>query len=296
MRQVAVGKTSQDLIAKIHNNECTMLVGDALTSLKKFPHCVFKCCITSPPYWGLRDYGIQNQLGAETCLNEYIEKLVNIFGEVKRVLTDDGTLWLNLGDSYTSGNRTWRDRDSKNPARAMVYRPPTPPGLKPKDLVGVPWRVAFELQKSGWYLRSDVVWHKPNCQPESVRDRPTRSHEYLFLLTKSERYYYNQESIKEKATSNGHKRNRRSVWSINTEAFPGAHFATFPTKLVEPCVLASSQQHDFVLDPFMGSGTVAEVCYKLNRKFVGIDVNEEYVGLAVKRVAAGNKGHAWKEA
>jgi site-specific DNA-methyltransferase (cytosine-N4-specific) len=199
------------------------------------------------------------------------------------VLKDDGTFWLNIGDSYTSGNRTWRDTDRKNPARAMAYRPPTPEGLKPKDLIGIPWRLAFALQADGWYLRSDIVWYKPNCQPESVKDRPTRSHEYIFLLTKNEKYYYDHESIKEDSL-NGSKKNKRTVWSINTEAFDGAHFATFPESLVAPCLLAGSREGDIVLDPFFGSGTVGCVSLKSGRAFVGIEINPEYVEMARNRI------------
>jgi site-specific DNA-methyltransferase (adenine-specific)/site-specific DNA-methyltransferase (cytosine-N4-specific) len=266
------------------NQGSEIIVGDALNILQNFASNTFRCCITSPPYWGLRDYGIQSQIGAEDKLEDYIENLALIFKEVRRVLTDDGTLWLNIGDSYTSGNRTWRDVDKKNPARAMHYRAPTPDGLKPKDLIGVPWRIAFALQKEGWYLRSDIIWHKPNCQPESVKDRPTRAHEYVFLFSKSEKYLYNYEDIKEPCNSHGTFRNRRTIWSINTEPFPGAHFATFPPKLVEVCLLAGSNPEDIVLDPFFGSGTVGEVCIKTNRKFIGIELNEEYVSIAYKRL------------
>lgn len=200
------------------------------------------------------------------------------------MLTDDGTLWLNLGDSYTSGNRRWRDDDGKNPARAMGYRPPTPRGLKPKDLVGVPWRVAFALQADGWYLRSDIIWHKPNCQPESVKDRPTRSHEYVFLFSKSQDYFYDWRSICEPANSNGGTRNRRSVWVIKTEPFTEAHFAVFPTALVRPCLQAATEPGDRVLDPFFGSGTVGAACIELGRGFLGIEVKESYVALAEKRL------------
>ena len=261
---------------------CEIIVGEALSVLKTFDANTFKCCITSPPYWGLRDYGIPNQIGAENSLKTYIINLTAIFREVRRVLTADGTLWLNIGDSYTSGNRTWRATDKKNPAREMGYRPPTPEGLKPKDLIGVPWRVALALQEDGWYLRSDIIWNKPNCQPESVKDRPTRSHEYVFLFSKSEKYLYNYEAIKEPANSQGTKKNRRTVWAINTEPFPGAHFATFPPKLVEICLMAGSNPDDLVLDPFFGSGTVGEVCIKHDRKFIGIELNEGYVELAYK--------------
>lgn len=264
-----------------------IILGDALSVLRGLESSICRCCITSPPYWGLRDYGIglENQIGAESKLEDYLTNLSIIFDEVHRVITPDGTLWLNLGDSYTSGNRTWRDSDKKNPARYMNFRPPTPRGLKPKDLIGVPWRVALALQERGWYLRSDIIWFKPNCQPESVKDRPTRSHEYVFLFSKSEKYFYNYEAIREPSNSHGQNvRNRRTVWSINTEAFKGAHFATFPPRLVELCLLAGSEQGDIVLDPFFGSGTVGEVCIKLERKFIGIEIKEEYAFLAKERL------------
>lgn len=258
--------------------------GDALKILNEYPDKFFRCCVTSPPYWGLRDYGISNQIGAECDVEGYIDSLINIFREVRRTLTDDGTLWLNIGDSYTSGNRTWRDSDRRNPAREMSYRPPTPKGLKPKDLIGVPWRVAFALQADGWYLRSDIIWYKPNCQPESVKDRPTRSHEYLFLLTKSEKYYYDYEAIKEPSKSKIGLRNRRTVWSIKTEPNKYGHFAMFPESLIEPCILAGSEEEDIILDPFMGSGTVGVVSKKLNRKYVGIEINSDYIKIAKERI------------
>lgn len=282
-----MAKTMSEMTNVITNPKspgCSIIIGDALKELKKFPDNYFQCCVTSPPYWGLRDYGVPNQIGAEQELEDYIDNLTNVFREVRRVLSDDGTFWLNIGDSYTSGGRTWRDTDKKNPARAMNYRPPTPKGLKPKDLIGVPWRLAFSLQKDGWYLRSDIIWFKPNGQPESVKDRPTRAHEYVFLLTKSERYYYDYEAIKEPTVLPGKLRNRRTVWSINTEPFPEAHFATFPTKLVEPCILAGTKPGDIVLDPFFGSGTVGEVCLNMERKFVGIELNPEYAKIAQKRL------------
>ena len=259
--------------------ESTVFQGDSRALLKRFPACLFRCCVTSPPYWGLRDYGIEGQIGAEERPEGYIERLVAVFEEVRRVLTKDGTLWLNIGDSYTSGNRGYRAPDKKSPVRAMSYRARTPAGLKPKDLVGIPWRLAFALQEAGWYLRSDIVWEKPNCMPESVKDRPTRAHEYVFLFSKSLKYFYDCKSVRE---SNG--RNRRTVWSIPTEAFPGAHFATFPPKLVEPCVLAGSRAGDWVLDPFLGSGTVGVVCEQQQRRYVGIELNPEYVSMAVERI------------
>ncbi len=266
-------------------NNFEILIGDSLESLKKFQDQQFQMCVTSPPYWGLRDYGISGQIGAEFNLTDYVDNLVSVFREVRRVLKNDGTLWLNIGDSYTSGGRTWRDSDKKNSARAMTYRPPTPEGLKPKDLIGVPWRIAFALQNDGWYLRSDIIWHKPNCQPESVKDRPTQSHEYIFLLSKQETYYYDFEAIKEKSIIDSVSRNKRTVWSINTEPYKEAHFAVFPTKLVAPCVLAGSEIESWVLDPFLGSGTVGEVCLKLNRKFVGLELNPEYAKIAKKRIS-----------
>lgn len=262
-----------------------IVVGEAAAVLRTMPEQSFQCCVTSPPYWGLRDYGIEGQIGAEPEIESYLARLVEVFREVRRTLSDDGTLWLNIGDSYTSGGRAWRAPDKKNGARAMTYRPATPSGLKPKDLIGVPWRLAFALQADGWYLRSDIVWHKPNCQPESVKDRPTQAHEYLFLLTKSERYHYDGDAIRESTADGRQKRNRRSVWSINTEPFSGAHFAVFPPALVEPCILAGSRRGDLVLDPFLGAGTVAAVCQQLQRRFVGIEIKPEYAKIAQDRLA-----------
>lgn len=260
-----------------------LFVGDTRKVLSEIPDDTFQCCVTSPPYWGLRDYGIENQIGAEEDIEEYISDLVAVFREVRRTLKEDGTLWLNIGDSYTSGNRKWRDSDKKNPARGMSYRPPTPEGLKPKDLIGVPWKLAFALQADGWYLRSDIIWNKPNCQPESVKDRPTRSHEYVFLFSKSLKYYYNHQAIKEPA-QNGKKKNRRTVWNINTEPFKEAHFAVFPPELVKVCLLAGSEYGSFVIDPFFGSGTVGYVSAHLERKCIGIEINPKYAEIAKKRI------------
>lgn len=258
--------------------------GNALTVLQALPTESVRCVITSPPYWGLRDYGIKGQIGLEPSLPQFLNQLTRIFSEVKRVLTPDGTLWLNIGDGYTSGNRSYRGADKKNPARAMNTRPPTPDGLKPKDLIGVPWRLAFALQDDGWFLRSDVVWNKPNAMPESVKDRPIRSHEYLFMLTKSERYHYDYEAVKERTDNGLEKRSRRSVWNVNTKAFCGAHFATFPPELIRPCVLASTEPADFVLDPFFGSGTVGLVSQQENRQYIGIELNPDYVRMAASRL------------
>lgn len=269
-----------------------LIVGDARHQLARFADGTFQVCVTSPPYWGLRDYGIDGQIGAEIRVEDYLADLVTVFREVRRTLRDDGTLWLNIGDSYTSGGRTWRDSDEKNPARGMSYRAPTPDGLKPKDLVGVPWRLAMALQADGWYLRADIIWHKPNCQPESVKDRPTRSHEYVFLLSKSEQYFYDHEAIKEPTTHGTDSRNRRTVWAINTEPYSGAHFAVFPPELVRLCLLAGSKPDTVVLDPFMGSGTTGAVALDTGRHFVGIELKPDYAALAQQRLSGQTLGLA----
>lgn len=268
----------------IFSDGINIIKGDSRKELHKFPDALFQTCITSPPYWGLRDYKQPGQIGAELQLDDYINDLVIIFSEVRRVLKDDGTLWLNLGDSYTSGGRKWRAPDKKNPGRAMSYRPDTPKGLKSKDLIGVPWKVAFALQKDGWYLRSDIIWNKPNCQPESVKDRPTRCHEYVFLFSKSEKYHYDSAAIMEPITNGVGRKNRRTVWNINTEPYKDAHFATFPSQLVKFCVLAGSKTNSLVLDPFLGSGTVAQVCRDTDRGCVGIEMNPEFVQMANRRI------------
>ena len=265
-----------------------IIVGNSLEELhSRYPMPTFQTCVTSPPYWGLRDYGVEGQIGAEPDLNQYIENLVLVFRSVRNAMKEDGTLWLNIGDSYTSGGRKWRQSDKKNPARAMTYRPETPLGLKPKDLIGVPWRLAFALQQDGWYLRSDIIWYKPNCQPESVKDRPTQSHEYIFLFSKSQKYYYNNEAIKEPTKDGKQTRSNRSVWSINTEPYKEAHFAVFPPALINPCILAGSKPGDLVLDPFLGSGTVGEVSLALDRHFVGIELKQDYAQLAIERISKG---------
>jgi site-specific DNA-methyltransferase (cytosine-N4-specific) len=261
-----------------------VLLGDTRKLIKLLPDETFQCAITSPPYWGVRDYGTDNQIGAEPDLDDYISDLVAIFSEVRRVLKSDGTFWLNIGNTYTSGGRKWRQADSKNKGRAMSYRPPTPPGLKKKDLIGIAWLLALECQKSGWYLRNDIIWHKPNCQPESVKDRLTVSHEYLFLFTKSEKYSFHQDAIKEDSVNGNGRKNKRSVWSINTEPFPDAHFAVFPTGLVKPCILAGSLEGEIILDPFYGAGTVGVVAKELNRRCVGIEMNPEYLDMAKRRL------------
>lgn len=260
-----------------------VLHGDTRDIIKQLPENIFKCVITSPPYWGVRDYGIDTQIGAEPDLNDYIDGLSRVFSEVLRVLRPDGTFWLNIGNTYTSGGRKWRQKDDKNKGRAMSYRPPTPAGLKKKDLIGVAWMIAMDCQKKGWYLRNDIIWYKPNCQPESVKDRFTVSHEYLFLFTKSERYYFNQEAIMERALNGNGMKNRRTVWSINTEPCPEAHFAVFPRSLIRPCILAGTKENDLILDPFYGTGTVGIVAKEYGRRCVGIEIKKEYIEIAKKR-------------
>ena len=279
----------------------TILPGDCRRVLATLPATSVQTCVTSPPYFGLRDYGADGQIGLEPTPAEYVDEMVAVFREVWRVLKDDGTLWLNLGDSYAAarggstppaetlaggvngwmpdGTRTNRDRKAGyNPSRNAPAI-----GLKHKDLIGIPWRVAFALQADGWYLRQDIIWHKPNPMPESVTDRCTKAHEYLFLLAKSERYYYDAEAIAEPAT-NDDSRNRRSVWTVPTKPFSGAHFATFPPDLIAPCILAGSRPHDVVLDPFGGAGTTGLVADRLGRDATLIELNPEYVGIAERRL------------
>lgn len=282
------GKTLGTQLVERKANRCELLVGDARQLLSRMPDGHFDCIVTSPPYWGLRDYGVPGQIGAEPTVDDYIANLVRLFREARRTLSDEGTLWLNIGDSYTSGGRTWRDADAKNKGRAMDYRAPTPQGLKPKDLIGVPWKLAFALQADGWYLRTDIIWNKPNCQPESVKDRPTRAHEYVFLLSKSEKYYYDWQAVMEPAADPKQKsKNRRTVWNINTEPYPGSHFAVYPKALVRICIAAGSSKNGRVLDPFFGSGTTGVVCNELGRDCVGIELNAEYAELARERLLRG---------
>ncbi len=308
---------------EIYNADCrdalALLVGDSSV----------QCCVTSPPYFGLRDYGVDGQIGLEQTPDEFVAELVAVFREVRRVLRDDGTLWLNLGDSYagyhgnknaavpTSATNGWTNGTNEN---RRGDKRPQDIGLKPKDLIGIPWRVAFALQADGWYLRQDIIWHKPNPMPESVRDRCTKAHEYIFLFSKSPRYYFDADAIKEPAaggnskgdgrrlaeqaiartggvisggtakstlgTSAAETRNRRGVWTVSTKPFKGAHFATFPPDLIEPCILAGSKPGDIVLDPFGGSGTTAAVALKHGRRTVLCELNPEYVAIAEARIAA----------
>jgi DNA modification methylase len=308
----------------------TLHKGDCLDALRRLPAGSVDCCVTSPPYYGLRDYGVAGQIGLEKTPAEYVARLVAVFGEVRRVLSDRGTLWLNLGDSYaTGGGAVGRapgggDQGERFIRGGMINTQPNRmplPGLKPKDLIGIPWRVAFALQADGWYLRSEVIWHKPNPMPESVRDRPTKSHEQVFLLSKAGRYHYDADAVREAAsqpaglprltgqkkqsganaggryqsdlrsshlgTNQGNPwRNRRSVWTVATKPCPEAHFAVMPEKLVEPCILAGCPAGGTVLDPFTGAGTVGLVAVRHGRAFVGVELNPSYLKIARRRIAA----------
>jgi DNA modification methylase len=295
-----------------------VLEGDCRAVLAGLPAGSVQCVVTSPPYFGLRDYGVAGQIGLEASPDAYVARMVEVFAEVRRVLRDDGTLWLNLGDSYArepakGGSGTPNGRNV--PEMGYTGAKPIPLGLKAKDLIGVPWRVAFALQENGWYLRSDIVWSKPNGMPESVQDRPTRSHEYVFLFSKSERYTYDADAIAERSVlgvfdgiaspdkvarttphigSNGtgmsslrsasETRNARSVWSITTQPFSGAHFATMPPELVRRCVAAGSRRGDTVLDPFGGAGTTGLVADRLGRDAVLIELNPQYAEMARCRI------------
>ena len=269
-------------------------------------------CITSPPYFGLRDYGHEGQIGLESEVGDYVRNLVDVFALVRDLLCEDGTLWLNLGDSYSgSGKGPSKSLNGEHHHLEHKHSKIVPDGLKPKDLIGVPWRVAFALQDFGWYLRQDIICHKPNPMPESVKDRCTKNHEYIFLLSKKPKYYFDNESIKEpvkedwgtRDRSNGkyhnegsglsphsgleksyETANKRSVWTVTTKPFTGAHFAVFPEDLIEPCIMAGSRQGDIVLDPFMGSGTTAQVAQHLGRQYLGCELNPEYEKLQHQRL------------
>lgn len=267
------------------NNRVVVLHGDSRELIRTIPDNSVQCAVTSPPYWGVRDYGVDHQIGAEPDLTAYIKSLVDVFREVRRVLAPDGVFWLNIGNTYSSGGRKWRDTDEKNKGRAMSYRPPTPEGLKKKDLIGVAWLLALECQRDGWYLRNDIIWYKPNCQPESVKDRLTVAHEYLFLFSKSERYYFDQNAIKQQTINGNGLKNRRTVWSINTEPCPEAHFAVFPKALIHPCILAGSRADDVVLDPFYGAGTTGVVAKELGRRCIGLELSRKYIDIAERRTA-----------
>ena len=296
-----------------------ILLGDCVEQMKTLPDQSINCCVTSPPYFGLRDYGNDAQIGLEPTPDGFVESLVRVFRQVKRVLRDDGTLWLNLADTYANkgcnsasvgGFTGKRIRAEKK--GIMDSRRRNTQGLKPKDLIGIPWRVAFALQQDGWYLRQDIIWHKPNPMPESVKDRCTKAHEYIFLLSKSPRYYFDHEAIKEdgvipagtKAAKGSAdrvaqkgvnsrpseykiydgKRNKRSVWSVSPKPYKGAHFATFPPDLIEPCILAGCPEGGTVLDPFGGSGTTAGVAIKNDRNAILCELNPDYGELIPSRV------------
>ena len=282
-----------------------ILHGDVLDKLQEVESDSVQCVVTSPPYWGLRDYGTEGQLGLEKTPEEYVENMVKVFREVRRVLKKDGTCWLNLGDSYTSSTKGSGGKSKKQDSNTgSWYDFKCLPDTKPKDLVGIPWRVAFALQADGWWLRQDIIWHKPNPMPESVTDRCTKSHEYIFLLAKSQKYYFDNEAIKEngnsictrkrssafrqqnednKTTLTTVGRNKRSVWRITTQPYKEAHFAVFPEKLPELCIKAGTKEGDTVLDPFFGSGTTGWVAQRLGRKWIGIELNAEYIKIAEKR-------------
>jgi DNA modification methylase len=299
--------------------------GDCIEVMQGMPEGFVQTCVTSPPYYGLRDYGVEGQIGLEESPDEYVQRLVEVFRGVRRVLRDDGTVWLNLGDSYwgsggannnsgITGRRPAGEKDERDGPVAYRQRWRSNGALKPKDLIGIPWRVAFDLQADGWWIRQDIIWNKPNPMPESVRDRCTKAHEYIFLLTKSPKYYFDHEAIKEPSVTNDPrrpytsvgakqldgraewksgerrdgndftKRNRRSVWTVTTKPFKGAHFATFPPDLIAPCILAGSPIGGVVLDPFCGSGTTLEVAERLGRKGVGIELNPDYCELIRERM------------
>jgi DNA modification methylase len=296
-----------------------ILRGDALAKLAELPAASVHCCVTSPPYFGLRDYGCEGQIGLEATPDAYVAELVAVFREVRRVLRDDGTLWLNIGDSYASGGgNTAMTGGKSDPARGLAMgfgslKRGIPIGLKPKDIIGIPWMLAFALRADGWYLRQDIIWSKPNPMPESVTDRCTKAHEYLFLLSKSERYYYDAKAIAEPSAYPGDERhlrtdrtiefarpdggsrartgnpaglyrNKRDVWTIATQPYPEAHFATFPPALVEPCILAGCPEGGTVLDPFGGAGTTALVADRLGRNAILIELNPEYAAMAHRRI------------
>ena len=292
-----------------------ILLGDSIDTLTTLPDRSVDCCVTSPPYYGLRDYGTDGQIGTEGTPEAYIQRLVEVFREVHRILRNDGTLWVNIGDSYAgSGRGAWANKT----AQKETYAPDTAKkktwnGIKAKDLIGIPWMLAFALRADGWYLRQDIVWHKPSCMPESVRDRCTKSHEYVFLLSKSARYYFDASAIKEKAVSRDSSlrdrdstklnntpgrtrmkglvkndydtRNKRSVWNVPPARFKEAHFAVFPEKLIRPCILAGSREGGTVLDPFLGSGTTAVVAARHGRKYLGCEINPDYLRIAERRIA-----------
>jgi DNA modification methylase len=306
------------------NLTAEVIVGDNRETLRQLPDKSVQTVVTSPPYWGLRDYGEDEQIGLEESPQDFVEQLCLVFDEVWRVLKDDGTIWVNLGDSYAGSGKGSPGNFGKHApsgsARHLEHKHSgiVPDGLKPKDLVGIPWRFAFAMQDRDWYLRQDIIWAKPNPMPESVTDRCTKSHEYIFLMTKNPKYYYDQEAIREPVAessigrlnqditnqvgttranggmkTNGNLkavgdvelgRNKRSVWQVTTSRYKDAHFATYPPELITPCILAGSKEGDIVLDPFSGSGTTGEVSLLHNRNYIGLELNPEYAKLSEKRL------------
>lgn len=305
---------------KVIISNAELLTGDSLAVLKTLPEKSVQCCVTSPPYYGLRNYLVGGQIGLEETPEEYIEKLVNVFREVRRVLKDDGIIWVNIGDSYYNYRPGKGQKQSKQsivrhkfsevetcPKRGLKLE-----GLKEKDLMGIPWMLAFALRADGWWLRQDIIWHKPAPLPESVKDRFTKAHEYIFLLSKSQKYYFDAQAVAEPAvtkdktnrdrdstrlnnvpgrskmgglkTNNYGTRNKRSVWTVNTKPFLGSHFAVFPPELITPCILVGSRPDDIILDPFNGAATTGIVSLKHGRKYIGIDLNPEYIALSEKRL------------
>ena len=296
-----------------------ILCGDSLEVLKTLPDQSVNCCVTSPPYYALRDYGVSGQIGQEQTPEDYINNLVLLFREVRRVLRDDGTLWLNIGDSYNgSGKGAMGDGSAAGGGKQKTnkgtqignFKKTDVNGLKPKDLIGIPWMLAFALRADGWYLRQDIIWHKPNPMPESVTDRCTKAHEYMFLLSKSSKYYFDNEAIKVPSKQDWGTRdrtkgkyhnegtglqphsgltksypmaNKRSVWSVTTKPYKGAHFAVFPPALIEPCIKAGCPDDGTVLDPFGGSGTTGQVALEQGKKAILIELNPEYIPLIEKR-------------
>jgi len=292
--------------------------GDCLDVLRRIPDGCVQTVVTSPPYFGLRDYGVDGQIGLEPTPDDFVAALVEVFREVRRVLRDDGTIWVNLGDSYSGSGvndgtkspglskAAQRGGPDKRPGKTKQWSCP----LKPKDLMGMPWRVALALQADGWWLRSDIIWSKPNPMPESVTDRPTKAHEYIFLLAKSERYFYNADAVRVPQKSIGERHegrsgyrddhpskggyteralhplggNRKTVWEVPTYAYPGSHFATFPPALIEPCILAGAPADGIVLDPFNGAGTTGLVVNRLGRRYIGIELNPDYAQMARDRI------------
>ena len=315
-------------ICFLDNHINTIICGDALETLKNFPDESINCSITSPPYYGLRDYHKKEQIGREKTVEEYLDRLINVFREVRRVLKKDGTCFIVIGDSYAGTSSKKEQRDPKYPKGRNGQNPSITQkvlGYKSKDLMGIPWRLAFALREDGWYLRSDIIWHKENAMPEACKDRPTRSYEHIFLLSKSPRYYYDYDSLAEPMKEVSKKRyvrgrskenkylnensgakiqkineargygqykgdnipqfrNKRDIWTINTTSFRGNHYAAFPPKLAEICMITGCPKGGIILDPFIGSGTVGLIALLHNRKYIGIELNEEYVDLARKRI------------